>query len=331
MTSPLLELFAREHPAFVHVPLGLVITLPLAMLASFRGRGSRAWVKASFFIAAVAWAGAVVAMVSGLLWGRQINLIPDGRFLPEVTSGTQLLQRLMQVHELAALSGLLVGAVCLWRLWVVWRPLRHAPEDTAFHFRAQQGRRLWERGVGAPALVLSLLWLGAWGFCGKLGGIMVFGNEETAKAAAEADAQRKNNAEAELPIRALDYGSLEPVSELPFRSAAHGGHWARIWVPASFGAEAYRAGKPLPVGAYVVMSTFVDAKGKPGFDPGPLLMRETHADGSTGFAYYWGRVPEAFRDQTGGDDAPYWRSGDPKTEPKLAACAGCHKDAAPAK
>ena len=331
MTSPLTEFIAREHPAFVHVPLGLVVTLPLAMLASFRGKGSRAWVKASFFIAAVALAGSGVAVVSGLLWGHQINLIPEGRLFPEVTSHTQVLQRMMQLHELAALSGVLVGSLCLWLLWRVWRPLHLSTEDTAFHFRMQQGRRLWERGVGAPALALSLLWLGTWGFCGKLGGIMVFGNEETAKAAAEADAARKANVEAELPIRALDFASLEPVSAAPFRSRAHGGHWGRIWVTASFGADRYRAGEPLPVGSYAVMSTYLDAKGAPGFEPGPLLMRETNADGSTGFAYYWGRVPEAFRDQTGGDDMPYWRSGDPKTAPKLADCAGCHKGAGPAK
>lgn len=331
MTSPLLDTFAREHPAFVHVPLGLVVTLPLAMLASFRGKGSRAWVKASFFIAAVALAGSLVALASGLLWGRQINLIPEGRLLPDVTSHTQVLQRMMQLHELAALTGVLVGALCLWLLWRVWRPLHLSTEDTAFHFRAQQGRRLWERGVGAPALVASLLWLGAWGFCGKLGGIMVFGNEETAKAAAEADAVRKANVEAELPIRALDFASLEPVSEAPFLSRAHGGHWGRIWVTASFGADRYRAQEPLPVGSYVVMSTFLDARGRPGFEPGPLLLRETLADGSTGFAYYWGRVPAAYLGQTGGEDMPYWRSGDPGTAPKLAACAGCHKGPAPAK
>ena len=33
--SSLLEFIAREHPAFVHIPLGLVAVLPLAMLASF--------------------------------------------------------------------------------------------------------------------------------------------------------------------------------------------------------------------------------------------------------------------------------------------------------
>ncbi len=331
MTSPFLDLIAQEHPAFVHVPLGLVVTLPLAMLASFQPKAARRWVRTAFFMAVVALVGSLVALFSGLLWARQINLIPAGGFLPQIASGTQVLQRMMQLHEIAAVSGVIVGSICTWLIWRVWRPMDLANEDTAIHFRQQLGRRLWERGVGAPALVMSLLWLGCWGFCGKLGGIMVFGNEETNKAAAEADALRKNNVEAELPIRALDFASLEPVQEVPFVTKAHGGHWGRVWVTASYGADKYKAGAPLPAGSYIVLSTLLDAKGKPGFEPGPLLMRETNANGSTGFAYYWGRVPEAFREQTGGDDMPYWRSGDPKTAPKLAACAGCHKDAGPAK
>ncbi|HJV88948.1 MAG TPA: hypothetical protein VJ623_01475 [Holophagaceae bacterium] len=331
MTSPILDFIAREHPAFVHVPLGLVVTLPLAMLGSFRAKDSRRWVRTSFFMAVVALLGSFVALGSGLMWGRQINLIPTGALFPTVTSETQVLQRMMQLHELAAISGVVVGSVCVWLIWRVWHPLDAANEDTAIHFRHQMGRRLWERGVGAPALVMSLLWLGCWGFCGKLGGIMVFGNEETNKAAAEADALRKNNVEADLPIRALDYASLEPAQEAPFLSKAHGGHWGRVWVTASFGVDKYKAGAPLPAGAYLVMSTVLDAKGKPGFEPGPLLMRETLADGRTGFAYYWGRVPEGNRAETGGDDMPYWRSGDPKTAPKLASCAGCHPGTGPAK
>ncbi|MBI3131579.1 MAG: hypothetical protein HYZ13_09665 [Acidobacteria bacterium] len=331
MTSPLLDFIAREHPAFVHVPLGLVVTLPLAMLGSFRAKGSRRWVRTSFFMAVVGLLGSIVALISGLMWGRQINLIPAGALFPTVASDTQVLQRMMQLHEIAAVSGVVVGSICIWLIWRVWHPMDVANEDTAIHFRQQMGRRLWERGVGAPALVMSLLWLGCWGFCGKLGGIMVFGNEETNRAAAAADAIRKNDVEAELPIRALDYASLEPVQAAPFLSKAHGGHWARVWVTASFGADKYKAGAPLPSGAYVVMNTVLDAKGKPGFESGPLLLRETNADGSTGFAYYWGRVPEANRAETGGDDMPYWRSGDPKTAPKVAGCAGCHADAGPAK
>ena len=38
LASPLIEFIAREHPAFVHVPLGLVAALPLAILISFPSR-----------------------------------------------------------------------------------------------------------------------------------------------------------------------------------------------------------------------------------------------------------------------------------------------------
>ena len=57
-------------------------------------------------------------------------------------------------------------------------------------------------------------------------------------------------------------------------------------------------------------------------------MKETKADGSTAFLFYWARVPENLRKEVGGQDSVYWRSPDPK----LITCLGCHeKDATPAK
>ena len=57
-------------------------------------------------------------------------------------------------------------------------------------------------------------------------------------------------------------------------------------------------------------------------------MKETKADGSTAFLFYWARVPENLRKEVGGQDSVYWRSPDPK----LITCLGCHeKDASPAK
>lgn len=314
--SPLLEFLAREHPAFVHVPLGLIAVLPLAMLASFHPKHTRMWTGTAFFLALVGWLGSTVALVSGLIWGRQIALIKPGAFFPEVVSEKQVLQRILQVHELAALTGFLIGALCIWLLWRAWQQLED--HDGSEH-RRHGGRRFWERGVGVAALLVGCLWLASWGFSGKLGGIMVFGNAETNKAAAEADAAKRADAEADLPIRALDYASLEPVSAEPVRSKAHGNRWRRIWVTAS-GIDAYKAGQPLPPGAYVVMSTFEDEKGRPGHEPGPLFMKEAKADGSTAFAFYWPRVPEALRKEMGGEDFVYWRSPDPH----LATCLGCH-------
>jgi uncharacterized membrane protein len=315
--SPLLEFIAREHPAFVHVPLGLVAVLPVAMLASFYVKHARLWAGTSFFLALVGWLGSTIALFSGLVWGRQIALIPPGRFFPVVASEKQVLQRILQIHELAALTGFLVGGLATWLLWRAWRQLEF--HDTGEH-RRHGGRRFWERGVGAAPFLVGVIWLGCWGFSGKLGGIMVFGNEETNRAAAEADAAKRADAEADLPIRALDYASLEPTTPEPVRSKAHGNRWRRIWVTPS-GADAYQAGKPLPPGAYAVLSTFEDEKGRPGHELGPLYMREVKADGTTAFAFYWPRVPEILRKEVGGQDSVYWRSPDPH----LAACLGCHE------
>ena len=320
MTGPLLELFATEHPAFVHVPLGLVIALPFAMAFSFKAKHPHAWKLASFFIASLAFMGSVVALISGLFWGRQISLIPPTGYFPIVASEKQVLQKMLQLHEIAALVGVVIGLLCL---VLLWRSLKQ--DDPARPDASTLRRRLADRGVGLAPLLFSLLWLASWGFCGKLGGIMVFGNEETNKAAAAADQARKGDAEADLPIRALDYASLEPAQATPTRSKAHGNRWARIWVTAS-GIDDYKAGKRLPSGAYAVLSTVEDVRGKPGQEPGPLYMRETLANGGVSFAFYWPRVPESRRAEAGGEDFAYWRS----PSEKLQACAVCHTTAGPA-
>jgi hypothetical protein len=337
MSSPILEFIAREHPAFVHVPLGLVACLPLALLGSYRSPHPHAWKLTALFMAVLAWLSSSVALFSGLIWGRQISLIQPGAYLPVVASAKQVLQNMLKLHEFAALTGVVIGLACIIMLW---QSLKRDPGPAGLadaaphrretdadpergqesHHRRTGGRRRADQAVGAAAMVLSLAWLGAWGFCGKLGGIMVFGNEETNKAAAEADAKRKNDVEAELPIRALDYASLEPVEPAPVRSPAHGNRWRRVWVTAS-GFDAYKEGKPLPVGAYAVLTTFEDEKGKPGHEQGPIYMKETKADGSTAFAFYWPRVPEKLRSQVGGEESVYWRSPDAK----LGVCLGCHE------
>jgi hypothetical protein len=322
MTSPLLQFIAREHPAFVHIPLGLVAVLPLAMLASFHRRHGKVLTGTALFLAAIGWLASTVALVSGLLWGRLINLIAPAKFLPVVASEKQVLQRILQFHILAALTGFLLGALCVLLLWRAWSRTYGAARTEVI--RQGASRRFRERGVGLPALLVAFLWLGSWGFSGKLGGIMVFGSEATNRAAAEADAVRRNDVEADLPIRALDYASLEPTATAPERSRAHGDRWRRIWVSAS-GIDAYQAGKPMPPGAYVVMPTFSDEKGRPGTEPGPLYFKEIKADGSTAFAFYWARVPEALRKDFGGQDSVYWRSPDPK----LATCLGCHEKGGP--
>lgn len=313
MTSPLLEFIAREHPAFVHVPLGLVIVLPLAMLMSYRSAHPHAWKVTACFLAVLAWGSSLVALFSGLLWGRQVNLIAPGAYLPQVASEKQVLQRMLQLHEFAALLGVALGGLCT---FLIWRSLRAERVNEV----PPQHRRLADRGVGSAAFAVGLLWLGSWGACGKLGGIMVFGNEESNRAAAEADAAKRADLEADLPIRALDYASLEPATAAPVRSPQHHNRWVRVWVTAS-GIDAYKAGKQLPPGAYAVMSTYEDLKGKPSLEPGPLYFRETKAGGTPYVAFYWPRVPEAQRAKTGGEDFVYLRS----PSPKLQACQDCHR------
>lgn len=294
MGNLLFDLFSREHPALVHVPLGLVVCLPIMMVAAFRSRYPQTWRRMAFRVGLLALGLSLLTLVSGFYWARLLSLIPPGSLVPQVASQGQALQRTLRLHELTALAGFAVGCAAL----LILRKSYHNPE-----------KRTWT----AVSLGATLVWAGTWGYVGKLGGVMVFGSPETNKAAADAINAKKNDAEADLPIRALDYASLEPAEAAPFLSKAHGGRSARIWVTAS-GIDAYQAKKPLPVGAYAVMST--ESKGT----PGPLYMREVKADGTQAFAFYWPRVPEASRKETGGEDFVYWRS----PNPALKTCADCH-------
>lgn len=300
MGNLLVEFFSKEHPALVHVPLGLVVCLPIMMVATFRSRYPQTWRRMAFRVGLLALGLSLLTIVSGFYWARLLSLIPAGALLPQVASQGQALQRILRTHELSAAAGFLVGCVCL----LVLRKSYHFPE-----------RKVWTTvSFGA-----TLVWAGTWGYVGKLGGVMVFGSPETNKAAADAINAKKNDAEADLPIRALDYASLEPAQDAAFLSKAHGGRQARVWVTAS-GIDAYQARQPLPVGAYAVMST--EVKGA----PGPLYMREVKADGTQAFAYYWPRVPEADRKETGGEDFIYQRS----PNPALMACTACHSTSGPA-
>lgn len=302
MAAPLLDLFAREHPAWIHLPLGAVLLLPVALLLGLRKEWEGLSLRMAFFLALMALMGSGIALLSGLMWAHRIALIAPGAWLPGGNPPSAL-QALLRGHEFAALLGFGLGLACLGAL------LRHLRDPGA-------------RGAGWPARILAFAWLGAWGLCGRLGGVMVFGNEETTRAAAAAEAAKREDAEAELPVRALDFASLEPASERPFRSAAHGHRWGRVWVTAS-GIDAYRAGKPLPPGAYAVLATVEDEKGRPGPNPGPLYMRETGAGGEVLLSFYWPRVPEGARRETGGEDSAYWRNA----HPGLNACRACHRDA----
>jgi len=296
-----MDFIAREHPAFVHVPLGLVVIVPLALFISYRSRDPHIWIRKSLFIAVVGLAGSALTLYTGLLWARLINLVPTSGYFPASTASA--LQKVMQRHEVMALVGAALGLITVLLLW----------------------RALSRPGWREAALAASLAWASTWAITGRHGGTMVFGDPELNKAAAERDAAQRKDAEAELPIRALDFASLDPMRPVPFLTKAHGARFGQVWVPAS-GKDAYQAGNPIPVGAYAVMNTFEASKGKPTYEPGPLYMRETKADGSQAFAFYWARVPEGRRAEAGGEDSVYWRS----PSPQAAACAKCHTGAGPA-
>ncbi|BDU71279.1 hypothetical protein [Mesoterricola silvestris] len=295
MGAALFELFSREHPALVHVPLGMVVVLPIMLVAAHRSRYPQTWRRMAFRVGLLALGGSLLTLLSGFYWARLLSLIPSDGYVPVVASRGQALQRVLRLHELTALAGFGVGVLNL----LLLRKSYHEPD-----------RMRWT----TACLAGTILWAGTWGYVGRLGGVMVFGNAETNKAAQEAIDARKNDAEAELPVRALDYASLEPLRPAPFRSRAHGGRLARTWVTAS-GSDALAAGKPLPIGAYAVMST--DANGS----PGPLYMREAKADGTQAFSLYWPRIPEAERKAFGGEDAVYLRS----PAKGLESCATCHR------
>jgi len=299
--QPIIDFLARKHPALVHVPLGLVVCLPIMVAAAFRSRYPQTWRRMAFRVAGLALALSLLTMASGLFWGRSLNLVPVSGWAPPPPAPGQAIQRILRSHEFWAATGWILGLATVAALRTSYR----RPERPAW------------TGL---ALAIALAWAGAWGYVGKLGGVLVFGDEETNRAAAAALEAKKKDAEADLPIRALDYAGCEPGQAKAFVSRAHGGRLARTWAPAS-AIDAYLAGKPLPVAGYAVMST-VDAQG----DPGPLYFREVRKDGTQAFAFYWPRVPEGARKETGGEEAVYWRSPDPHLE----SCARCHRDAGPA-
>lgn len=294
MTSiPLLDLFAREHPALVHLPLGLVPLVALALLMSFRAKGDFPWLRAARMLGFLALGGSLLALASGLLWARLQGLVPAGAWFPPTALEATGARALVRPHALAAVTGFLAGTLCL--------------------LSVHRNLRAGAARAGAATILLAFAWLGAWGLCGNLGGRMVFGAGPAPQPAAA-------DPEAELPLRALDHLSLEPLQPAPVRSAAHGGRWARTWLPAQSRVDR-KAGKTLAPGAYAVLTTTEDQKGAPSFDPGPLYFREVLADGRQAFALYWPKVPGKHLAETDGEDYVYWRSPDPR----LGKCAGCHK------
>lgn len=95
---PGFELLAREHPAFVHLPIAAALLLPLALLLKRQ--------ETARFLAWAGFLGGLPSLASGLLWARAQGFLPAGAWAPRSFG-------LLGVHELLAAAGLLAGAATI--------------------------------------------------------------------------------------------------------------------------------------------------------------------------------------------------------------------------
>lgn len=292
-----MDWIAHNHLVFVHVPVAVAVFLPLALVSAQRaGRGIRPWWVTCRYLA---WGGvlfSVVAVISGFLHAKELNLLAPGQILAPRGVGEVATFRL---HQLLGALSLLLGALTL---------------------KAAFRRREEHQGLGFLALLMGLLWSAA------ILGASWYGHGltrpvprvEAAKVASQAPVVPPADPEAKAPLRALDYLSLVPMHTEPVRNPQHGNRWIRVWV--SPGAEdAYRAGEKLPEGSLLVMSSVEDRWGRPGQESGPLYALETK-QGQPRLTLYWPQVPVSRRGEVGGAARAYWRGEDAN----LASCKTCH-------
>lgn len=302
-----MEWIALKHALLAHLPVATGLLLPWVLLSAQRsGRGIRPWWTVARYLG---WAGALgllAAMVSGLAAGRMHGLIPATRFFPVPAAGMGADGLLFRHAVLAAATIPLAVAA----LWAMNRPRKD------------------HQSLGFLALLFGLGWCVLLLATGQSGFSLAHPKYQApvpappalvvAPAPVPAAAPAPSDPEASAPLRALDYGALEPIHAEPVKSPAHGGRWIRAWAtPAA--AAAYRAGQTLPPGALVVLSTLEDRWGRPGTEPGPLYALEMK-DGGPSLTFYWARVPLEQRREVGGEVRVYWRSPDAHLE----ACQSCH-------
>lgn len=135
---PNLDGIAKEHPAFVHLPIAASLLLLPALMFWIRWGGG--WRNAARLLAWSAFGGGAASMLTGLLWARSLDLIAPGALFPS-RSG------LLYTHQALAGLGLLAALTAL---------------------------ILVERAKPVAALVLALLCAASWGAAGHWGGRMVF-------------------------------------------------------------------------------------------------------------------------------------------------------------
>jgi hypothetical protein len=302
-----MEWIALQHALLSHLPVATGLLLPWALLAAQRpGRGIRPWWTVARYLGWAGILGTLGAFLSGFAKGRISAIPPLNRLLPMASSGSGP-EALLFRHALLGVASLLVGITALW---------------------AMNRSRKDHESLGFLALLLGLAWCavllvageGGYRLAHQRAGLPVASSPVPSPSATAAPTAPRalRDPESDLPIRALDYASLEPIHPDPVRSLAHGSRWIRAWTSPE-AAAAYRAGQPLPQGALVVLSSAEDRGGRPGPDPGPLYSLEMKASGPV-LTFYWPRIPMNYRREFGGDSRVYWRGNDAH----LDACRTCH-------
>lgn len=301
-----MEWIALQHALLSHLPVATGLLLPWALLAAQRpGRGIRPWWTVARYLGWAGIIGTLGALLSGFAKGRIAGFPPLHHLLAAFLSGAGP-EMLLFRHALLGGASLFVGAAALW---------------------AMNRHRKDHQSLGFLALALGLAWCAILLMAGEGGYRLAHpgGKAPVAPPVSSAPASPSvpsvaRDPESDLPLRALDYASLEPIAPDPVRSPAHGSRWIRAWASPE-AAAAYRAGGPLPPGAFVVLSSAEDRWGRPGPDPGPLYALEMKASGPA-LTFYWPRIPMNARREFGGDSRAYWRGKDSH----LDACLACHAE-----
>jgi hypothetical protein len=304
-----MEWIALQHALLSHLTVATGLLLPWALLAAQRrGRGIRPWWTVARYLGWAGILGTLGAFLSGFASGRHSALIPPHRLLPVSFFGSGL-EVLLFRHALLGGVSLLVGAAALW---------------------AMNRHRKDHESLGFLALALGLAWCALLFVLGEGGYRLARSRARVPVAPPPISSPSMSTApsppkavldpESDLPVRALDYASLEPLHPDPVKSSDHDGRWVRAWASPE-AAAAYRAGQPLPPGAFVVLSSAEDRWGRPGPELGPLYGLDMKASGPA-FTFYWPRIPMQYRWEFGGASRAYWRGNDAH----LDQCRTCHAD-----
>ncbi len=296
-----MEWIALKHALLSHLPVATGLLLPWALLVAQRpGRGNRPWWTVARYLGWAGILGTLCSFVSGYASGRLLALVPLHRTLPQWATGAGT-EALFFRHAVLGCAALLLG---LGAVWAMNRPRKD------------------HQSLGLLALGLGLAWSAVLLVTGEGGYRLAHQHVRAVNPvmapAPPAVAKTEPDPEARLPVRALDFASLEVIHPDPVKSPAHGGRWVRAWSSPE-AAAAYRSGQALPQGALVVLSTVEDRWGRPGPEGGPLYALEMKAKGPS-LTFYWSRVPMKLRPEFGGDSRAYWRGEDPHLE----ACRSCH-------